>query len=213
MTHSKTKSSQSIRAQGFEVSQSPHSENNVVALQEEIRSLKRQNEDLRSSLHEDDLTGLYNARALRERLGEILSAQKTTHENMALLFIDVDRFKDVNELHGHQAAGRVLEQIGRLIGRVIRTHDIAFRYGGDEFVVLVSGGNFGARLVGERIRKSIEAHRFKVSGLQGEAHIQVTVSIGARTLKSDDTMDSLLESADRAMFEAKRNSRNAFVAA
>jgi diguanylate cyclase (GGDEF)-like protein len=185
----------------------------VAKLKAELLHLRLENEKLKVELNSDDLTGLFNARYLRTRLEECVSELILKNRKPALLFIDVDYFKEVNERHGHLAAGKVLEQIGRLIARVVRKGDIAFRYGGDEFVVLVSGGQKGALQVGERIRQAIAATSYAVNGLCGEADVGVTVSVGTCVIKPGDTVSSVLESADRAMFEAKRNSRNTLVAA
>ena len=185
----------------------------IRELEQEVAALKEKNAELQHDLLEDDLTGLYNARALRERLADSIRQFENEGTVPALLFIDVDHFKSINEMHGHQAAGRVLEQVGRIIARVVRNHDLAFRYGGDEFVVLVSGGENGAWLVGERIRKTIEDTEFRVRGLRGGQAVRLTVSVGARVMRKGDRVEQLLQDADRAMFEAKRNSRNCFVAA
>lgn len=185
----------------------------LLKLRHELECVKTENASLKVALHQDDLTGLLNARALRERMSECISNFQHEGAVPALLFIDVDHFKEVNELHGHQSAGRVLEQVGRIIGRVVRTNDLAFRYGGDEFVVLVAGGLFGAKLVGERIRRTIESTLFQVSGLSGKQTVRLTVSVGARVIKEGEKAETVLQEADRAMFEAKRNSRNTFVAA
>jgi diguanylate cyclase (GGDEF)-like protein len=95
----------------------------------------------------------------------------------------------------------------------VRVDDVAFRYGGDEFVILVSGGLAGAKLVGERIRKRIESHTFRVLGLKGSAKVQITVSLGLCVMSKGATVESVLNQADQAMFEAKRGSRNALVVA
>jgi diguanylate cyclase (GGDEF)-like protein len=179
----------------------------------EITRLKQENSRLQNELLRDDLTGLWNARCLRERLGESIRSRLIEKQEPSLLFIDVDRFKEVNEWHGHRAAGEVLGQIGALIASLVRNKDIAFRYGGDEFVVLVCGGDSGARQVGERIRAAIEAHEFVVEGLNGLATVRVTVSLRLRVIMDGDSTQSILEAADRAMFEAKRNSRNTLMAA
>jgi len=183
------------------------------SLRDEIQRLRMENEMLKTELNSDDLTGLYNARYLRTRLEECVGELQTQGRRPALLFIDVDHFKEVNERHGHLAAGKVLEQIGRLLARVVRKGDVAFRYGGDEFVVLVSGGQAGAFQVGERIRASVQSSSFAVRGLRGQDEVKVTVSVGTCVMKPGDTVVSVLENADRAMFEAKRNSRNTLVAA
>ena len=182
-------------------------------LLKELARLQKENARLKSELMIDDLTGLYNARCLRERLEESIEKRAKLGLEPALLFLDVDHFKRVNEEHGHQAAGKILEQLGRVLSTLIRSDDVAFRYGGDEFVILVSGGRRGAELAGERIRAHIENHVFRAKGLQGLASVKITISAGIRVVRADDTAEKVLEAADRAMFEAKRNSRNSLVAA
>jgi two-component system, cell cycle response regulator len=182
-------------------------------LKRELEKLKVENQKLKSELIRDDLTGLFNARHLREQLEKVLSERHQAGAEPALLFLDVDRFKEVNEVHGHQAAGRVLNELGFVISQSVRVDDVAFRYGGDEFVILVSGGLAGAKLVGERIRKRIESHTFRVLGLKGSAKVQITVSLGLCVMSKGATVESVLNQADQAMFEAKRGSRNALVVA
>jgi len=186
---------------------------NVHQLQAELARLRAENEGLRRELGVDDLTGLLSARALRQRLEDCVKEARESGAEPVLIFLDVDHFKEVNTAHGHTAAGHVLSQIGRVIARCIRTDDLAFRYAGDEFVVLVSGGESGARLVGERIRKAIERQSFPVQGLNGRQAVRVTASLGLRVVRQGDSAATVLAEADRAMFEAKRRSRNTLVCA
>jgi len=170
----------------------------------ELARLKEENARLQRELHRDDLTGLYNARCLRERLRYCIEERHQSGDQPVLLFLDVDGFKQVNETHGHLAAGKILGDLGRLLSRWIRLEDLAFRYGGDEFVILVSGGEAGARRVAERIRQGLLKHRFVARGLHGKARLALSVSVGIRVIRMDDTPEGVLEEADRAMFEAKR---------
>lgn len=182
-------------------------------LEEEISRLKKENAELRRNLRKDDLTGLFNAKHLKVKLDELLSKRFQNKEAPALLFLDVDHFKQVNETHGHAAAGDILRQIGSLIHETIRSEDVGFRYGGDEFVLLVSGGEEGAMRAAQRMRTLIEEHSFPVVGLNGPATVKLTVSVGVRVMCEGDSSLAVLEAADRAMYEAKRRSRNACVAA
>jgi diguanylate cyclase (GGDEF)-like protein len=180
-------------------------------LMEELRALRQKVRDLQTELMLDDLTGLFNARYLRQRLEAALKMIEETQP--ALLFIDVDYFKSINEKHGHQTGGRLLNNVGRLIAQSIRVDDVAFRYGGDEFVVLVTGGMEGALSVGERLRQTVEATPFDVDGLSGPTQVHLTISVGIRVIKKGDTLKDIIDEADRAMFEAKRRTRNTLVAA
>jgi diguanylate cyclase len=179
----------------------------------EVNRLRARVKEMQTELLIDDLTGLYNARYLKQRIERALIAMRENRQSPALLFIDVDYFKSINELHGHQTGGEMLNQVGRIISRVIRVDDIAFRYGGDEFVVLVNGGMDGGRAVGERLRQSVEAAEFQVSGIHGAALVKLTVSVGLRVIRPEDTARTILDEADKAMFQAKRNARNTLVAA
>ncbi|MBS1985213.1 MAG: GGDEF domain-containing protein [Bdellovibrionales bacterium] len=191
----------------------PVTAEDVEQLRKENSALRRENARLRQELVTDELTGLFNSRHLADRLEECIEEILAARGEPALLFIDVDHFKAVNEQFGHQAGSRVLRQMGRLIANLVRDDDIAFRYAGDEFVVLVSGGRKGAGIVAERIRAAIEAHEFRVRGMEGLGTVRVTVSIGMRSFKSGDSAESILREADRAMFEAKRRSRNTLAGA
>lgn len=178
--------------------------NELAELRDKVRLLQ-------TELMLDDLTGLFNARHLKDRLNDAMVNIEVSKP--ALLFIDVDYFKSVNEKHGHQTGGHILNVVGRMISRLIRVDDVAFRYGGDEFVVLVNGGLDGAMLVGERLRKSVEEAVFMVNGLGGPGEVRITISIGVRVIKEGDTPQKIIDEADRAMYEAKRRTRNTLVAA
>ena len=178
---------------------------------DEMEGLRNKVRELQTELMLDDLTGLFNARHLKQRLDEAITKIRET--TPALLFIDVDFFKQVNEKHGHQTGGFLLNSVGRMIAQLIRVDDVAFRYGGDEFVVLVTGGLDGAMTVGERIRKTIEETPFPVQGLKGVDVVNLTISVGIRVVREGDTPKMIIDEADRAMYEAKRRTRNTLVAA
>jgi diguanylate cyclase (GGDEF)-like protein len=102
-------------------------------MRRELEELRREVRRLRREVMQDDLTGLYNARALREQLEDFVDDCLVNGREPSLLFLDIDRFKETNEVHGHEAGGQILRQMGQLIARFVRAEDIAFRYGGDEF--------------------------------------------------------------------------------
>jgi diguanylate cyclase (GGDEF)-like protein/excisionase family DNA binding protein len=157
----------------------------------------------------DALTGLYNHRYLHERLSDELHRAREVDKPLSVLFCDLDHFKQYNDAHGHSAGDKVLREIAHLIEQGVRNVDIAGRYGGEEFVVLlVETDADAALLVAERIRERIEA-----AGFVADGH-PLTVSIGVATYPGDgERREELLERADAAMYVAKRLGRDRVVAA
>ena len=178
--------------------------------------LKNEIKNLKHLVHSDDLTGLGNVRRLSQDIGELLSkidSQALRKKGgPAVIFIDLDHFKLINQTHGHLAASDILKRVARRLNRVFRETDKIYRYGGDEFVVLVpEGGASAAQIISKRILTVISQTPFAVSGFKGPSRVQVTASIGIRVLKNGDSAEALLLEADRALFEAKKQSRNTAV--
>lgn len=169
----------------------------AAALQHEIDELKEQNQKLRHIVYTDPLTGLFNRRALEHALVPRWSGL----EQGAVIVLDLDHFKIVNDERGHKAGDAVLESFGNLIRANIRTGDQAARYGGEEFVVLVQGALIrDAEIVADRIRTATE--RFVFPG-----GIRMTVSAGIAAGLPPD-WPRLFKAADAALYEAKRTGRN-----
>ncbi|HWV16269.1 MAG TPA: GGDEF domain-containing protein [Cellvibrio sp.] len=158
----------------------------------------------------DPLTRLGNRAALDNALHrELQLAERHKHE-LSLLMIDVDHFKKINDQHGHARGDEVLQIIARTIANVCRESDISFRFGGEEFVVLLCKTNdSGAEIIAERIRAEVG----KVSLGQNGKTIQPTVSIGISTRIADqkEHIEQLFERADKALYEAKQAGRNRVV--
>jgi diguanylate cyclase (GGDEF)-like protein len=155
----------------------------------------------------DELTGLATYRVLRERLAHEVARSKRTGDTFAVVFVDLDRFKQLNDTFGHAAGNQVLEGVGIELSRLIRATDVAARYGGDEFVlVLVHTDIVGARRVGEAIRQRVE----RLGQVLGYGEIGVTASVGVASY--DPAMPEggdVLEAADRAVYQAKADGGNA----
>jgi diguanylate cyclase (GGDEF)-like protein len=155
----------------------------------------------------DALTGLATYRVLRDRLSSEIARSHRTGDPFAVLFVDLDNFKQVNDRFGHEAGNEVLKQAARECGSHIRSTDLAARYGGDEFVlVLVRTGIEGARGVAEKVRGSVEAMGRRLGYAEG----LVTVSIGVAEFvpgRGPETEDVLV-AADRALYRAKAAGRN-----
>ncbi len=154
----------------------------------------------------DELTGLATFGVLRDRLPQELARSSRSMDPFGVMFVDLDRFKRLNDVFGHEAGNRVLSSVGREIRRAIRTTDLAVRYGGDEFVVvLVRTGEAGAKQVGEVVRKAIEELGVALGFPPG----MVTVSVGVANFNPRaPTRDDILEVADRALYQAKDRGGN-----
>jgi diguanylate cyclase (GGDEF)-like protein/PAS domain S-box-containing protein len=163
---------------------------------------------LRKFANSDVLTSLYNRRRFMERAEKALYRAQKTQENIAMLMIDVDHFKNVNDRFGHVVGDKVLSAVGRVIR--IRSRELGFagRYGGEEFVVLLQNvQRQKAMEVAEGIRKSIEGIAIEKRMIS----VKVTVSIGVSRCKAGEStynIDELLMSADRALYQAKSRGRN-----
>jgi diguanylate cyclase (GGDEF)-like protein len=151
----------------------------------------------------DELTGLYNLRALKEQLPIWLGPAARTGRRMALLMMDIDGFKSVNDRLGHGVGNELLKEVANLLRFAVRVGDEPFRFGGDEFVLLLSDADAaGAMVVAERIQ---DIYRSMGQTLRGTV-VTVSFSMGLAVFPQDgETPESLLEHADEALLEAKRS--------
>jgi len=163
--------------------------------------------DVQAMAYVDDVTGLNNTRYLATVLDREIEKATSSKQSFAVLFIDCDRFKQVNDQHGHLHGSKLLYQIGQKLKSHVRDTDTLARYGGDEFVAILSPAELDAgKAVAERIRKSIE----KTDFLEDEGlGVKVTVSIGVAVFPDHaSSKEEVLEAADRTMYEAKNQGRN-----
>ncbi len=153
----------------------------------------------------DPLTGICNRAALDEMLQRELSHSRRHGTSCSLLILDIDHFKSINDRYGHIIGDCALKGIASMAAAQMRDGDMLFRYGGEEFVVLMRDtGIKGASLLAERIRRHIEEHPCICSG----AEVDITVSLGLSELHGNDTPVSLFARADQALYHAKKNGRN-----
>jgi two-component system, cell cycle response regulator len=159
----------------------------------------------------DALTGLFNRRYMESHLGTLIEQASARGKPLATLVIDIDYFKAINDSHGHDAGDDVLRDFALRIKRSIRGIDLACRYGGEEFVIVMPETDMTvAAMVAERLRRRIAAEPFAIA--QGSRRIPVTISIGIAGLRDkDDTPANLLKRADQALYRAKRDGRNRVV--
>lgn len=184
-----------------------------------LNRAERVEHELRSSNHEllqlklelerlagaDPLTGAFNRRTFHELLSKTIANAERHDRRFALLMIDVDHFKHVNDTFGHQAGDEVLRVLCDLIVASVRSSDQLFRVGGEEFCLLVTLTDEGeARMLAEKLHRVVRTHQFERVG-------EITVSIGIAHFREGDSQESIYARADEAMYEAKRRGRNCTV--
>ena len=171
-------------------------------------SLKKANDRLKELVDIDDLTGLFNMRSLYKRLDFELDRARRYNRSVAVIMMDLDRFKRVNDQHDHLFGSYVLTQVGRMIRDNIRKVDFAARYGGDEFLVVLTEISLeGATTFANRLRSRIEESTYKNEFYS----MQLTASLGlaiANPTEIEVDARSLVRYADRALYRAKENGRN-----
>jgi two-component system cell cycle response regulator len=139
-----------------------------------------------------------------------LQKVKTEFKSVSILIMDIDFFKEVNDTHGHEAGDDVLKAFSGRIGKSVRGIDLACRFGGEEFVVVMPDTDLAvANGVAERLRCEIADYPFEVS--RGSISLDITCSIGVTMSTPEDTTDSIMKRADDALYQAKRDGRNRVV--
>ena len=190
-----------------------------------VASLERRNADLEQALdylrrtreeldateiraQTDALSGLYNRRCLDRQLPRFLETERSDPQGVALLVIDLDKFKPVNDTHGHAAGDAVLRAVARTLAEQLRPTDLAFRLGGDEFAVLLAPvsvvAGFDAARSATSIRRRIESLEVHVPA----AVLKVEATIGGSACTSGDSLETLMSRADKYLYAAKAAGRN-----
>lgn len=168
-------------------------------------------EKLQQSAYTDSLTGLYNRKYLDESLKKLIPQAKREHFNMAILLLDIDHFKSVNDEYGHDVGDNILEDVAQILQDTIRDSDLAIRYGGEEFLVLLIGDNTENSIleVSEKIRENIEKFEFQI---KPGYMIHKTISIGVSMFPFDTKeFPTAVKFADMALYKAKELGRNQVV--
>ena len=163
----------------------------------------------------DALTGFYNRSQLEERIKQEVANAKRQHAPLCGIMTDIDYFKKVNDTYGHATGDLVLKTIAKVIRGQLREYDIAGRYGGEEFSLLLPFTNINeAQMVAERLRRTIENTVIDISKVNNENDvktIQITLSLGVYQIKESDSDVDLMKKADKALYQAKNTGRNRVV--
>lgn len=160
-------------------------------------------------IHIDDVTGLFNQRKLYKDLKVLIDKFDKDQSPFCVLFIDIDHFKRVNDSYGHLIGTKLLEDVAFDIRKLLRDADITYRYGGDEFVIiLVDSEAASGKIVGERILEQIKSRTYEFQQKDDVKQLKLSVSIGVAEFPGDArTSDEVLALADRMMYEAKESGR------
>ncbi|HZF45859.1 MAG TPA: sensor domain-containing diguanylate cyclase, partial [Sphingomonadaceae bacterium] len=196
------------RQHRIEISLPPELHRVAEEFNDMIGRIHESEEALSRLAHHDALTGLGNRRAFDEAFREVQDRKRRHGEQAALLAIDIDHFKRINDQYGHGAGDQVLRSIAGTMPRHVRPMDKVFRIGGEEFVAILPGASSDqAREIANRLREAIASAPIPIE----EGAIDVSVSIGVATTAEAREQGELMELADRALYEAKTAGRNRVV--
>ena len=177
----------------------------IKSLQDQLAEANRK---LTEMVEVDDLTGLYNMRSLYDKLDRELSRCRRFGRSVVVVMLDMDHFKKVNDQNDHLVGSQALAEVGRIISKNVRKIDHAARYGGDEFIIILSELKLnGAITFCERLRKAIEQHEFRIDGNLLNLTCSIGFAISAPESPTHDARE-LVRKADRALYDAKEASRN-----
>lgn len=166
------------------------------------KRMQHQQDQLTMLVRSDSLTGAGNRRAMNEKLDEIVTANKRTKRISSLVVLDVDFFKRINDNYGHAIGDQVLVNLVKLIKTRIRETDCLYRFGGEEFVLVLSGAGQGEAV------KIAETYRLMIESSVLIEDMVVTISLGVAEIFGGESASDWMERADRAMYEAKETGRN-----
>jgi diguanylate cyclase (GGDEF)-like protein len=186
----------------------------IKTLQSDLAAREKELSELNGKLREisltDGLTGVDNRRSLEERLGEMWQHSVRLHEPIALIICDIDKFKSVNDNYGHQAGDAVLKEFAQLLKSDAREIDRVGRYGGEEFLLILSGTVLDAAVTfAERLREKVEHHTFTYAG--GTLCRTMSCGVAASPHPRVKDQEALLRAADDALYVAKETGRNRVV--
>jgi diguanylate cyclase len=182
-------------------------ENDLIVSQYKLQQRAQELDHSRREARVDNLSGLANRRAFDEALQYFWSSAQRRNRKFGLVLIDVDHFKRINDTYGHLAGDRVVQKIGDVLKQCVRGEDVVSRLGGDEFAVILKGvGDGECRQSAIRIRSAIERTNFEFD--DSISSTSVTISLGLAVFRPNESKESLMDRADKALYRSKELGRN-----
>ncbi len=199
---------QFFRGRRFSNNEIERLENLLVTLLYPLRNALLYREAVQSAF-KDALTGVKNRAAFDSNFSREVEISRRKSSSLSLIVLDIDFFKRVNDRFGHTVGDLVLKNVAQAVEATIRCSDALYRYGGEEFVVVLNGTDQeGAQLLAERIRQNVQSLHFT-----SPKGLNVSMSLGVATMQKDDSTQGLFERADTALYQAKEAGRNRVVVA
>jgi diguanylate cyclase len=185
----------------------------VQLLAGQVDSLRQELEKTKARSMTDGLTGVYNRQAFDDNLKDLIVRSRVMNNDFSLLMLDLDDFKKINDTYGHLMGDRVLVALCQKCRKSIRGDDILARYGGEEFAIILPGANLKNALnKGRQICDTISSVRYATTNEDSEDYLCVTVSIGVTAFKKEDTPETIIGRADKALYKAKKSGKNRAIA-
>ena len=186
-----------------------HDNTKLEILSQQVNTLSVELERTRTESLTDGLTGIYNRKAFDSHISGLVEKNTVSKAPFSLLMLDIDDFKKVNDSYGHHTGDRVILAIISKCRQSIRGEDFFARYGGEEFVIILPGASLKNALKrAQHICKAIAMTRYYLDDVAGRPTLSVTISIGVSSLQKADTIASVTQRADKALYAAKQNGKN-----
>lgn len=180
----------------------------------QVKILRQELELAKEESLRDGLTGTYNRRAFDDRLQSLVERNLIHRQDFALLVLDIDDFKRVNDTYGHPVGDRVILAIANTCNQMVRSDDFLARYGGEEFVIILPGASRrNAAKKAKHICRTIDSTRYTLDRDEVDGSLSLTVSIGVTAFRRGDTAATVLERADQALYKAKSAGKNTVISA
>jgi len=185
----------------------------IKNLSRQVKTLSQELELAKEESQRDGLTGIYNRRAFDDYLQSLTERNLLQRQDFAILILDIDDFKVVNDTYGHPVGDRVLLAMAGTFSQMVRSDDFLARYGGEEFVMVLPGASRrNAAKKAKQICKTIFKTRYTLDQNDDQAPLSLTVSIGVTAFKKGDIAATVLERADQALYKAKQAGKNCVIA-